>query len=79
MSCKDQSHRRDLEELSEVIDEMQSDGMKKDYEMDELVQKLYQLQERAGKTAQNFMEGTTMIKVRSKSHIISNQYKKPTK
>ena len=42
---KDASHRRDLEELSEVIDEMQSESMKKDYEMDELVQKLYQLQE----------------------------------
>lgn len=45
LSSKDQSHRRDLEELSEVIDDMQNDGLKKDFEMDELVQKLYQLQD----------------------------------
>ena len=45
LTSKDQRHRHDLEELSEVIDAMQTDGLKKDFELDELVQKLYQLQD----------------------------------
>lgn len=45
LTAKDIRHRRDLEELSEVIDDMEADRKKKDVEMDELAFKLFDLQD----------------------------------